>query len=171
MQRRAAGRTVGPEQLAHTAAVLLGQDKGLEEVGQLPQLRHLELNARDAPEGLLLHVAKLQQLTYLTYTGGLNGESISSDFEQRVSLHGHGMLAQVVPTNMHVSCLYLARFSFEGLCGPGVHCQKSMCITVPALVPASVRLVDGQPEFSCLLCCCCPALCSLLMMSRCCAKS
>jgi hypothetical protein len=84
----------------------LSQDKGVEEVGQLPQLMHLELNARNVPEGLLLHVAQLKQLTYLTYTGGLNGESISRVFEQRVSLHGHCLLAPVVPTKVHVNCSY-----------------------------------------------------------------
>lgn len=45
-------------------------------------LRHLRLTAPDGPEGLLLHVAQLKQLTHLHYTGVLNGITIARKYIQ-----------------------------------------------------------------------------------------
>jgi hypothetical protein len=64
----------------------LSREKGFEVVGQLPQLRHLQLEALFVPEGLLQHVTHLQQLTYLNFTGRINGQTTNLRFEQQVRL-------------------------------------------------------------------------------------
>mgnify|MGYP001807339364 CR=1 FL=1 len=82
--------------------------KGLEVVGQLPQLRHLVLHASgvDAPKGLLLHVTHLKQLTYLDYDGILNRQYTVLKLEQQVHLYIHGHLGctsgTVAPAVLHL---------------------------------------------------------------------
>jgi hypothetical protein len=55
-------------------------DGRFSAIGQLTGLRELDLQAPDAPEGLLPQLAQLKQLTRLSYVGMLDGIMVCLDF-------------------------------------------------------------------------------------------